>query len=69
MVEIIKHGQNPLDKSYDFKCTYCGCEFRAKIKECKSSTDQRDGNSINIDCPECGHSCWRLLDTSYPYDR
>ena len=57
-MEVIKKGKKPEDKSCDWKCKRCNSVVRAKQSEGRQIHDQRDGDSVVLNCPECGIENW-----------
>ena len=52
-MKIIVHGKLPEEYEYRCICSHCRCVFEFKQKEANTVYDQRDGNSLTIDCPTC----------------
>jgi len=61
MVEIIKEGKKPSDKSYEAKCRECETTFRFKRSEAGYVSDQRDGDALVIACPLCNARVWQAI--------
>jgi hypothetical protein len=51
-VEVIKSGRAK-DRPYTATCGPCGCVFKFLESDAVSHWDQRDGNFLEIRCPEC----------------
>lgn len=51
-IEITKRGKLP-EVKYSFKCNNCKTEFTATIQDGMVHRDQRDGDSIIVECPVC----------------
>lgn len=60
-MEIIKLGELPEEKVYEAKCSNCGTQVRFQHKEGKVHYDQRDGNSIEVQCPLCSKPIYKAL--------
>lgn len=56
-MKIIKKG-NPNGKVYRVTCRHCGCVYEFERKEARFMSDQRDGDALTIDCPECNTTAW-----------
>ena len=52
-MKIIKNGKIPEEKSYQCSCNYCKTIFECQMKDGSLIADQRDGDSIKVDCPYC----------------
>lgn len=53
-MKVIKKGKgSPADKSARFTCNKCGSRIEAKKSEGKYQSDWRDGDFIEVKCPEC----------------
>jgi RNase P subunit RPR2 len=52
-MEIIRHGQLPLDKTYTVTCRNCDTVYRFQRSEARFHSDQRDGDALATDCPVC----------------
>lgn len=52
-MEIIKEGKIP-DTRRDFRCSYCGCMFRAEKGEWKAQQGEYQTIDYVCGCPCCG---------------
>lgn len=53
MVEILKRGTPPKEKSYEAYCRTCSSHLRFKVSETKFVCDRRDGDYRVLQCPVC----------------
>lgn len=53
MVDILKRGKPPAERTYTVPCSKCHSVLRAKKAECRGSPDQRDAGHLIFDCPVC----------------
>ena len=58
MVEIIKRGTLPDEKTYETECRHCRTFFRFERREAHFVTDQREGDAVTIACPVCTTLVW-----------
>jgi hypothetical protein len=52
-VKIIKAGALPSERIYTHTCHHCQTLYEFQEKDAKLTSDQRDGNFLNINCPLC----------------
>ncbi len=53
-MKVLKKGKgSPNDKSARFTCDGCGSLLEAKKSEGKYVSDWRDGDYVEVKCPEC----------------
>jgi len=52
-MKVIKSGKLPEEKSCQWTCKKCRAVIEAMKKEGKIFHDQRDGNAVIFNCPEC----------------
>jgi len=54
-IEILKHGADPRDKSYEAECYKCHSVLKWHRSDAKTdySGDQREGPFTQIECPVC----------------
>lgn len=57
-IKILKQGRLPEEVTYKFICNHCATEFTAQQRDGKVRHDQRDGDSLEVKCPLCSHSCY-----------
>ena len=55
MIQIIKHGNPPLEKPHKFyfTCERCGCEWIADNKHVTANVGGMGHIWISCNCPEC----------------
>lgn len=75
-IKILKQGRLLEEVTYKFACHHCATEFTAQRKDGKVNDDQREGRSLEVNCPLCSTKCYswsehRELDTQlqYPHDK
>ena len=53
-MKILKKGKgSPLDRSARFQCDGCGATIEAKKSEGKYVSNWRDGDYVEVKCPQC----------------
>jgi arylamine N-acetyltransferase len=59
VVEIIRKGELPQEKWYEYTCQNCHTRFKFRQKEAKLHDDQREGSWWSINCPlsGCNQAC------------
>ena len=57
MLEVLVKGNLPEDKVYQGTCTRCGCTVRGPKRDWRTTSCQRDGETVSADCPTpgCGY--------------
>lgn len=66
MVEIIKKGRLAADAKYTMHCPQCETVARFEKKEGREVFDQRDGDALVFNCPECKKELWCDIGVSDP---
>lgn len=59
-IEVLERGVIPGDKTYEARCTSCKSLLRFRQDDARYYPDQRDGDSLQVDCPVCRNSVWTL---------
>lgn len=57
-MEIIRQGRLPGDEEAEVECDRCHTVFKFKRSEGTFRSDQREGDSISIECPYCKQELW-----------
>lgn len=59
-MKIIKPGIPKSERVYTAICRECNCEFSFTRGEAHFHSDQRDGDSLTVRCPQtgCGREVW-----------
>ena len=52
-MKIIERGQEPKDKIGQWRCDNCNTLIESTINEGKIVYDQRNGNYVKCNCPQC----------------
>ena len=53
-MEVLSKGKgSPKDRSAVFTCNGCGSGIKAKKSEGKYVSDWKDGDYVEVKCPEC----------------
>jgi RNase P subunit RPR2 len=53
MIEVLRKGEKPEDRTYSAACGNCKSLLRFKRSEAEYVSDQRDGDAVTIECPVC----------------
>jgi len=59
-MKIIKNGK--FSETMETTCTFCGCEFTFESEDMHWS---EDGNSANVQCPQCKQICRVIAEQEY----
>lgn len=62
MIDIIVKGNRPEDRVYRNSCGHCGSLLQFKASDGRLVHDQRDGDALVIECPECKSDVWTAVD-------
>lgn len=55
-MEVLEKGTGgPDDKAAIFACRKCGAKVKGKKSEGKYVSDWKDGDFVEMECPQCGH--------------
>lgn len=65
-MKIIKRGMLPEDRYYQGLCNHCTTVVEFKFSEAEPIYDQRDGNSLKVDCPVCERPIYVNMNCSLP---
>ena len=60
-MKILKEGDLPEQKQYQWDCRTCNSEILAIQSEGRIVYDQRDGNAVVFKCPVCNQENWIKL--------
>ena len=60
-MDILKRGIPPSERTYIADCRTCKSQIKFKRTEAKLTSDQRDGDYLNIVCPVCGAGITKAL--------
>lgn len=55
-MKIIKKGIPPEKREYTGECSNCDTVFEFERGEARYTSDQRDGDFLQISCPVCSHT-------------
>ena len=53
-VKVIKHGKRPEDDTMTGSCCRCRCVIECLRSDTEMHSDQREGDSYSVKCPDCG---------------
>lgn len=57
-MKVIRKGRSPTERQAQWLCKRCKAVIQSKLNEGRYVNDQRDGDAVVTECPECGCSNW-----------
>jgi hypothetical protein len=57
-MKIIERGVIPAEREWKFLCVNCRTRFECQENEGEYITDQRDGDTVRVECPVCNRDCY-----------